>query len=108
MKKDRLSMFLEVTFKYPGDEQEYSEDVYLPFPIFIEAFRKWADSNMVTIDGTDNAVWNFLADLDCLDNLEDNEELMSICRELYKGSSFEEEDYEDWIEDYKMLHDIED
>lgn len=109
MQKDRLSMFLEVSFKYPGDDKEYDYDVYMPFPIFIEAFRKLAEGyNMVTVDGTDNAIWNFLVDLDCIDTLEDSEDFLEICRELYKGSSFEEEDYEDFVDDYKMDHNIED
>ena len=102
--KNRTNMFMEVTFKY-GDE-EFKEDVYVPFPILMEALRKWADSNMVTLDGTDNAVWNLLVDLGCIDNIEDNGDIMDICRELYKGSEFEEEDYDSWKEDYEMMHNL--
>ena len=104
MKRDRVRMFMEVTFKY-GDE-EFKEDVWIPYPIFIEAVRKFFDQNMVGIDGTDNAIWNLLVDLDCLDKLEDNEDIQSYCKELYKGSSYEEEDYEEWKDEYEMLHNL--
>lgn len=100
MKKNRTDMFMEVTFKY-GDK-EFEEDVYIPFPIFMEAFRRFCDGKLVTVDGTDNAVWNLLVDLDCLYELESNDDLQEICKELYKGSIFEEEDYEDWKETYEM------
>ena len=100
MKKNRVSMFMEVTFKY-GDK-EFKEDVYIPFPIFIEAVRKLFGSNMVSLDGTDNAIWNILVDLECLDNLENNEYIQEYCKELYKGSEFEEEDYEEWKENYEF------
>lgn len=104
MKKNRVNMFMEVIFKY-GDE-EYREDVYIPFPIFIEAVRKYFDLHLVTLDGTDNAIWNMLVDLDCLDNLEDNEDIQEYCKEMYKGTEYEEEDYEEWKDDYEMLHDL--
>ena len=106
MKNDRVRMFLDVKFKYPGDEEEHEESVWMPFPIFIEAVRKFFDSKLVGLDGTDNAIWNILVDLDCLDKLEDNEDIQEYCRELYKGTQFEEEDYEDWKDEYEMLHNL--
>lgn len=102
MRKNRVNMFMEVTFNY-GDES-FKEEVYIPFPIFIEAVRKFFDSRMVTLDGTDNAIWNMLVDLDCLDSLEDNEDIQKYCKEFYAGSEFEEEDYADWKDDYEMDH----
>lgn len=106
MKKDRTGMFMDVTFKYPGDEKEYSESVYIPFPIFMQAVRKYCEDSMVTLDGTDNAVWNLLVDFGCLDNLEDDADIQEYCRELYKGTEYEEEDYEFWKDEYEMLHDL--
>lgn len=106
MKKNRVRMFMTVEFKYPGTEEVVKEDVYIPFPIFIEAVRKFFDSKLVGIDGTDNAIWNILVDLGCLDNLEDNEDIQEYCKEAYKGSEFEEEDFEDFKDEYEMLHNL--
>ncbi len=100
MKKNRISMFMEATFKY-GDK-EFKEDVYIPFPIFIGAIRKFFDSKLVGLDGTDNAIWNILVDLGCLDELEYNSDIQEYCKELYKGSEFEEEDYEEWKDNYEL------
>ena len=104
MKKNRVNMFMEVTFKY-GDE-EFRDDVYIPFPILIEAVRKYCDSKLVGLDGTDNAIWNLLVDLKCIDELEYNEDIIEICKELYKGSEFEEEDYEEWKDNYEFDHNL--
>lgn len=104
MKKNRISMFMDATFKY-GDE-EFETSVYIPFPIFVEAFRRYCDGKFVTIDATDNAIWNLLVDLNCLDSLESDEELQKLCQELYKGSIFEEEDYEVWKDEYEMDHNL--
>lgn len=104
MKKDRVKMLMEVTFKYGN--QEFEEDVWIPFPILINAIRKFFDMGLVKIDGTDNAIWNTFIELDCLDKIEDNKEIQDYCRELYKGSSFEEEDYEDWKDDYEFDHNL--
>ena len=104
MKKNRVDMFMEVTFKY-GD-QEFKTEVYIPYPIFVEAFRRYCDGHLVTVDGTDNAIWNLLVDLDCLYELESNEEIQELCKELYKDSIFEEEDYEDWKDEYEMDHNL--
>lgn len=104
MKKDRINMLMDVTFKY-GDKEEQTS-VWIPFTVFINAVRKFADFSSVNLDGTDTAIWNFLVDLDCLDTLEDNENIMEYCRELYKGTSFEEEDYEEWKDDYEFDHNL--
>lgn len=103
-KSNRVSMLMEVTFKY-GDE-EFKEEVWIPFPIFVEAVRKLFDSKLVSLDGTDNAIWNLLVDLDCLDTLEDNSDIQEYCKELYKGSAFEEEDYLEWKDEYEMDHNL--
>lgn len=97
-----------VNFTYPGEGGETEEAfVYVPYPICIEALRKFFASNLVTLDGKDNDIWNTLIDLglDMLD-LEDNDEFISICKELYAGSEFEEEDFEDWKDSYEMLHNL--
>lgn len=106
MDKDRIRMLMTVTFKYKDDNEEHEESVWIPYPIFMDAIRKYFESNMVTLDGTDTAIWNMLVELDCLDFLEDNETVMEYCRELYKGSVYEEEDYEAWVDEYEMLHDL--
>lgn len=100
MKNDRVRMFMDVTFKY-GDK-EFTTDVYIPFTIFIEAVRSYCESRMVTMDGTDTAIWNLLVDFNCLSELEDNSDILSKCRELYKGSAYEEEDYEEWKDEYEF------
>ena len=105
MKKDRVDILMDVEFKYGEDKQEVT--VYIPFPIFIQAVKRFSNlNNMVELDGTDNAIWNLLVDFGCIDNLENNEEIISYCKELYQGTSFEEEDYEEWKDDYEYDHNL--
>lgn len=106
MKKDRTSIEMVVTFTYPGDEEKYTEFVDIPFPIVIEALRKYFDNNLVTLDGTDNAIWNTFVDLHLFDNIEYNDDFIDICKKLYAGSSFEEEDYEEWKDGYEFDHNL--
>lgn len=104
MKNDRIKMLMTVTFKY-GDK-DFKEEVWIPFPIFIDAVRKVFSKGLVDLDGTNNAIWNMLVDLNCLDTLEDNEDIQEYCQELYRGSSFEEEDYAEWKDDYEMTNNL--
>ena len=108
MKKDRTNVWMEVEFTYPGEGGETeSTSVYVPFPILIEAVRKFFDSRLIKLDGKDNDIWNTFIDLGVdMYDFEDNDELMDYCRELYKGSEYEEEDFEEWKDTYEMLHNL--
>jgi hypothetical protein len=103
-KKDRTGYDLEVEFEYDGKKEKVLVDI--PFPIFIEAVRDYCMGRSVNMDGTDNAVWNLLIDFDCLDMFEDDKDFIEKCKELYKGSRFEEEDYEEWKDDYEFDHNL--
>lgn len=102
MKKDRVNMLIDVEFEYEGHKEK--ESVWVPYPIYVEAIRKTFEDGLVSIDGTDNAIWNMFVELDMVDNFEDNDTFVKHCLNLYKGSKYEEEDYESWLEDYKELH----
>ena len=108
MKKDRTNVSMDVEFSYPGREDSTeTESVYVPFDILMQAIRKFFDFRLVTLDGTDTNVWNALVDLGFdFDELEDNEDVINYCRELYKGSSYEEEDFEYWKDDYELMNNL--
>lgn len=95
--KNRTSTEIEVKLNINGKEQE--EFVYVPFPIFIDAIRKMFDSSLITLDGKDNDIWNIFVDLGAIDNFSDNDEFINICKEMYSGSKYEEEDIEylNWL-----------
>lgn len=108
MKNDRTNTSMYVSFTYPGEGGETEETmVYIPFSIYMTSLRKIFDANMVRLDGKDNDIWNLLVDLGFdFDNLEDNDDFIDYCRELYKGSEYEEEDFEDWKDTYEMMHNL--
>ena len=97
-----------VDFTYPGEGGETEQEfVYVPYPVFMEALRKVFDANLVKLDGKDNDIWNLLIDLGFdFDKLEDHEEFINFCKELYKGSEYEEEDFEYWKDTYEMMHNL--
>ena len=100
-------MYVEFNYNKNGLDITEEESVYIPFPIFVEAFRKYADRyKMVGIDGTDNAIWNLLVDLDAISTLEDDNYFIELCKELYKGSEYEEDDYEYFCDEVEMLNEI--
>lgn len=108
MSNDRTNVSMDVEFTYPGEDGATEKtSVYVPFPILIEAIRKFFDSNLVKLDGKDNDIWNTLLDLGCdFYELEDNEDIIAYCKEQYKGSSYEEEDFEEWKDEYEMLNNL--
>ena len=108
MKNDRTNASMYVNFTYPGEGGETEEtSVYVPYPIFMSALRKYFDARLINLDGKDNDIWNTFIDLgmDVYD-LEDNDEFIEYCKELYKGSDYEEEDFEDWKDTYEMMHNL--
>lgn len=108
MNNNRTNVSMTVKFTYPGEEgSTENESVYVPFPILIEAIRKFFSANLVKLDGKDNDIWNTLLDLGFdFYSLEDNQEIMDYCRELYTGSAYEEEDFEYWKDEYEMLNNL--
>lgn len=105
MKKDRTNTLLDdVPFKY-GDV-EIKDSIWVPFEVFVEAIRQYFDDGLVTIDGTDNAIWNRFVDLEMIDKFEDNEDFMDVVKQVYMESSYYEEDLEDVIDDYEYDHDL--
>lgn len=95
--KDRIDAMMDVGFE-DGDRRE-SVSVWIPFETFIAAVRKYFDARLVTIDGTDSAIWNSLVDCEAVGNLMDNDEILGFCEDLYKGTRYEDEDYSDWLSD---------
>lgn len=104
MRENRIRMLMEVEFTY-GDFKD-KVDVWVPFPVFINAVRDYCDIRSVTLDGTDTSIWNLLVDLECVNKFEDDEDFVKKCVELYKGTEFEEEDYEMWKDEYEFDHNL--
>ena len=102
MRNNRVDMMIEVEFEYAGHKE--SADVWVPFEVFAKAARKWFDGKSVGLDGTDNAIWNALVDLNAIGALEDDKLFNELCAEEYKGTAYEEDDYAEWLEGYKEEH----
>ena len=64
MNKNKIGESIEFTFvnEYTGEEERY--DYYLDSDDMVIAIREYADFYGVTLDGTDNAVWNLFVSLD--------------------------------------------
>lgn len=96
MRSNRIDELMDVEFETNGHRE--STSVWIPFEIFMSALREYFDRRLVTVDGTDSAVWNAMLGCGALDALLDSDEVIGICRDKYKGTSYEEEDYADWLE----------
>jgi hypothetical protein len=95
--KDRVDAMMDVEFENDGKKETVS--VWVPFETFMTAVRKYFDVRLVTVDGTDSAIWNSLVDCEAIEGLLDNDEILGICADVYKGTKYEEADYSDWLED---------
>jgi hypothetical protein len=104
-RKNGTQIYINVDFEFMG--KKFSEDINLPFDIFIESFRYYSDYKDVKIDGRDSKIWNLLVDLDVIDKLEDNKNFLDICKELYLESPYFEEDFEEWEEERQDDYDFE-
>ena len=105
MKKDRVDYLMEYTFEDPTTGKKYEEQVYIPTEVFANAIREYADKHfMVTIDGKDSDILKlFSIKEDGLDMFGYNEDFLDICKELYEGTTYYEDDLEEvldtWSED---------
>jgi hypothetical protein len=86
--KNKSGFDIFYSFDYKGYEDK-TYDYDIPFDIFCDAIRDWFDKKNVTIDGTDNAIWNALNDLDdgnndIFDVVNDDEQdyLRAKCKDL--------------------------
>ena len=96
-------------FEYKGHKSHFFYDI--PFEDFVEAIRVWFDEQLITIDGTDNAIWNAFVGVD--DFFEEIEFRMAEWfREHCKEDAFEEykekveDDIELEAEEQRMLKDL--
>ncbi len=97
MRKDRTSMTIDVEFMH-GERKE-SVTVWVPFSVFMSAVRRWFSGESVGLDGTDNAIWNALVELDAIDAIESNSQFVELCADEYRGTAYEADDYAEWIEE---------
>ena len=107
--KDRSDCSIEVEFTHPTTKETVKEDVYLPYDIYNEALEKFIDRKFdIIVDGKSSDIIHMLNFFDAdFWNMEHDDIFLEICAELYNESYYKEEDYEDWLEDYNYLHDIE-
>lgn len=92
-------MYLYYKFDYKNHNEDYSFDLSKHADILIEGIRKWFDDRLVTLDGTDTAVYNAIAESeDFLDLILD--EMEDWYTDRCKDIAFEEyKDYIDWYYD---------
>jgi hypothetical protein len=104
-RKNATGFDINVELKFK--DKVFTETVDIPFEVFIEAFRQYADYKDVTIDAKDTRVWNLLIDLGAVENLAEQENFLSIAKELYLKSAYYEEDLENWTEEMQDDYDFE-
>jgi hypothetical protein len=104
-KKNATGFDIEVEFKFK--DKVLTEFIDIPFEVFVEAFRQYSNYRDVTIDGKDTRVWNLLIDLGVIEKLAEEENFLSIAKELYLKSSYYEEDLEKWTEEMQDDYDFE-
>lgn len=81
-------------FDYKGHKSHYFYDI--PFDDFVEGIREYFNQNLVTIDGTDNAIWNsFVGVEDFMDFIVN--EMEEWFKDRCKDDAFEE--YKEKVEE---------
>jgi hypothetical protein len=99
-----LDIYVEFKFK----DKTFTELIDIPFEVFIEAFRQYSSGYKdVNIDGTDARIWNLLIDLGAIETLSEQENFLSIAKEIYLKSAYYEEDLENWTEEMQDDYDFE-
>lgn len=88
-------------FKYKNEVKSYSYEV--PFDVVCEGIRIYFDSRDVNIDGTNNHIWNVIAELDVFSIIEDSPEFVMYCKDTCR-----EDAYEEFIEEEKYFDEVED
>lgn len=102
---DRMDELIYVDFS-SGNYQEKNVSVWLPTEVFIQALREYFDDGLVTLDGTDTAIFNRFGELELIDKILDNDDFIDVCKEVYKESKYYEEDLEEWVDDYEFDHNL--
>lgn len=95
----KTGYYIDYDFEHKGHEDKYY-DYELSFEEVMKGIRKYFDNQIVTLDGTDTAVWNALVVLgdDIIDNILD--EVMDYLKEECKDNAYEEyKEYVDWYYD---------
>jgi hypothetical protein len=104
-RKNATGFDINVEFKFK--DKTVTESIDIPFEVFIEAFRQYADYKDVTIDAKDTRIWNLLIDLGAVETLAEQENFLSIAKELYVKSAYYQEDLENWTEEMQDDYDFE-
>jgi hypothetical protein len=101
-----FDLYVVFEFEKEGETIEKEESIDIPFDIFVEATRTFADYAGVNLDATDSRIWNFLVGLDALDKLADDDSFLAICKELYLKSKYFESDREEIKLELEELGDL--
>lgn len=75
-------------FEYKGEVKTFSYEV--PFEVVCDGIRHYFDIYDVNIDGTDNHIWNVIAELDAFSTIEDAPEFVTYCHDVCVDSAYEE------------------
>lgn len=91
---------MNYTFIDPKTGKKYDDLVYIPTEIFCTAIRKFVDYYYdVTLDGRDKDILSFLSAFeDGTEYFADNDDFIELCKELYKDSSYYDDDLDEVIE----------
>ena len=104
MRENRTNFEMDVTFVHPETRESQKVSVDIPFDVFVESVVEYMDRYKdVKIDGTNTDVWNMFYSLNdyIFDNLVDDEDFIAICYKRYKQSSYIDDDFDDWVDDYE-------
>ena len=75
---ERTSLSMYVEFDNPYENKKEEVFVWIPSTVFCDAFRKWADNKLVTVDGTDSALFWLISDMKAFNTLENINEVIII------------------------------
>jgi hypothetical protein len=98
--KNKTNYYMTFEFDYQGEKQQY--DWNMSFEAVCLAIRTYFDHNLVTLDGTDGAIWNLLLsdlNVDIFDLLE-KDYVVDIVFSKFKDEIMEDFQYE-WDYDHE-------
>jgi DNA-binding ferritin-like protein (Dps family) len=97
---NKTNYYMTFIFDYKDEKQHYSWD--LSFSALVDAIRTYFDSRNVTLDGTDNAIWEIVGvDLEAnIDKILEDDVVISSIYDKYKNEIMEEFEAE-WNYDHE-------
>lgn len=90
MNRNNTGIYVTYEFSYDGKSEAEPFDYEIPDSVLCDGIRAWFDFKFVTVDGTDNAIWNAVSALGGMDEITESEVFQEFAKGRCEADAFEE------------------